>query len=91
MPFSARALVSKCPISKTLFELMERKKSNLCLAADVTSAENLLKLAKTIGPHIAVFKTHVDVVSDFTKDVALELKRISKEMDFLIMEDRLVI
>lgn len=88
IPFSARSAVSKCPVSKRLFEIMERKKSNLCLAADVTSAESLLKLAKLIGPNIVIFKTHIDIVEDFTKETALELKKISKEMNFLIMEDR---
>lgn len=90
MSFGSRAALSKCPISKRLFEIMEMKKSNLCLAADVNSSQSLLKLAKTVGPHIAILKTHIDIISDFNNDIVSQLKKIAKKMNFLLMEDRYV-
>ncbi|KAJ2413211.1 orotidine 5'-phosphate decarboxylase [Coemansia sp. RSA 2530] len=57
------------PLVKALFATMERKQSNLSLAADVSSKAELLALADTVGPYICVLKTHVDVVSDFDADL----------------------
>ncbi|XP_075222950.1 rudimentary-like isoform X2 [Lycorma delicatula] len=88
MPFNERAAAAKCSLSKTLFDLMLKKKSNLCLAADVNSSEHLLKLAEMIGDNIVILKTHIDVICDFTHKTAVELKKISQEKKFLIMEDR---
>lgn len=35
-----------------------------------------------------MFKTHCDIIEDFTLDFAKELERLSQELDFLIFEDR---
>lgn len=41
-----------------------------------------------LGPYIAVFKTHVDVVADFGDETIQGLKQLSKKHYFLIFEDR---
>ena len=48
-------------MAKACFQLMARKRTNLSVAADVDTAEEMLALADAVGPHICVFKTHVDI------------------------------
>ena len=72
----------------TLLDLVETKKSRLVFSADVTSAKELLDLADALGPKIVCFKTHIDILEDFTPAVAEELKKLSKKHAFYIFEDR---
>jgi uridine monophosphate synthetase len=54
----------------------------------VTSAEELLELADTIGPHLCILKTHIDILDDFTPDVTKKLQKLANEHQFVIFEDR---
>ncbi|CAI5492200.1 unnamed protein product [Closterium sp. Naga37s-1] len=47
--YAARAALAKNEVGRRLWEIMERKKTNLSVAADVESAEELLKLAETVS------------------------------------------
>lgn len=76
------------PLSKSLFELMNKKQSNLCVAADMVRAEDILKLATTIGPYIVMLKTHIDIIEDFTPEFIAKLRKYSNQYDFLLFEDR---
>lgn len=62
----------------------------LCVAADVTTSSELLKLATEVGPHICIFKTHFDAVTDFGLDTRENLVKLAREFNFLVMEDRFV-
>lgn len=88
MSFANRADLSKNLISKTLFNIMDHKKSNLCVAVDLPKSDDILKLVEKIGQHICLLKTHVDIIEDFNDDFIKSLKSLSKKYNFLIMEDR---
>ena len=80
--------MAKSPLGSRLFELMAKKETNLSVAADVDTADAMLELADAVGPHICVFKTHVDVFDTWTEDHANKLMELSEKHNFLIFEDR---
>lgn len=41
-----------------------------------------------LGPYIAVFKTHIDLLHDFNDETVQGLKALAKKHDFMIFEDR---
>lgn len=48
----------------------------------------LLKQFLVLGPYIAVFKTHIDIVSDFGDHTIAMLQELSEKHNFLFFEDR---
>ncbi|XP_014476663.1 PREDICTED: uridine 5'-monophosphate synthase isoform X1 [Dinoponera quadriceps] len=88
LPYCKRAKLARNPLATTLLELMDRKLTNLCLAADLTKTDAILELANLAGPHIAVLKTHVDIVEDFSESFVRQLKELARQHEFLLMEDR---
>ena len=51
-PFEQRAQLAKNDLGRRLFELMAKKQSNLAVAADVPTAEAMLKLADEVKPRL---------------------------------------
>ncbi|KAI0181793.1 Orotidine 5'-phosphate decarboxylase [Hypoxylon sp. FL1284] len=90
--FAERANNASHPLSNYLFRLMELKKSNLCLSADVTSARELLTIADRIGPSIVVLKTHYDLITGWDyhpqTGTGAKLGALARKHGFLIFEDR---
>eukprot|EP00983_Pelagomonas_calceolata_P083999 1156272-Pelagomonas_calceolata.AAC.12 len=58
---------------------MARKQSNLSVAADVDTVEEMLDLAEKVGPHIVVFKTHVDIFDKWDDSIVARLQEIAKK------------
>ncbi|EDV94864.1 uridine 5'-monophosphate synthase [Drosophila grimshawi] len=88
LTYESRANLAKSPLAKRLFNLMATKKTNLCLAADLTKADAILDMADKCGPYICLLKTHVDIVEDFTESFIVNLKALSARHNFLLLEDR---
>ncbi len=88
LSFSERSNLTSNPTAKDLFNLMEAKETNLCLAADVTYKKELLHLADTLGPDLCLLKTHIDIIQDFDSDLIYQLRLLSEKHKFLIFEDR---
>ena len=87
--FSARAeLPGTPPLARYLFSLIAIKRSNLAVSADVHSTQELLKLAEEVGDHICIFKTHADIIDDWSASTINALQTISKRKHFLLFEDR---
>lgn len=88
LSYAKRALLSKCLLAKRCFEIMEKKQTNLAVAADVTETAELLALADKVGPHICVLKTHVDILDEWNGSLATLLTELAERHEFLIFEDR---
>lgn len=88
LDFLARSKLTKNKVGKKLFEIMSVKQTNLCVAADFNSFDQLLKTADDIGPYICILKTHIDMLNDFSLDKIQMLVDLSVKHNFLIFEDR---
>ncbi|KAJ1846321.1 orotidine 5'-phosphate decarboxylase [Coemansia sp. RSA 2708] len=88
MTYAQRGRTHAHPLARELFALMERKRSNLSLAADVATKAELLALADRVGPYICVLKTHIDIIADFDADLVAQLQALGTKHDFMIFDDR---
>ncbi|KAF0311413.1 Uridine 5'-monophosphate synthase [Amphibalanus amphitrite] len=88
MSFGDRVATTSQPLVRRLLRLMEEKRTNLCVAADLGTARDVLQLADKVGPHICLLKTHVDSISDFTAEFPKQLTELAERHNFLICEDR---
>ena len=88
MKYKDRISTTTNPTAKKLFEIMEEKQTNLSVAADLNSAEEILDLLDKIGPEICVAKLHVDVINNFTPEFIDKLVKLKEKHNFLIFEDR---
>lgn len=88
MKYEDRISTTTNPTAKRLFELMAEKETNLSVAADLTSSQEVLDLLDEIGPEICVAKLHADIVTDFTPEFVRKLAELKEKHDFLIFEDR---
>lgn len=88
LSYSERVKHAKNPVAAKLLKIMSDKQTNLCIAADLTDATDLLNLAEDVGPYICMFKTHIDIVEDFNEEFVRHLKEISLRHNFILFEDR---
>lgn len=88
LSYSKRAAQALNPTGQQLLLLMDEKQTNLCVSGDYTKCQDLLSLADLIGPEIALFKTHVDILEDFTPAFITDLTVLAEKHHFLLFEDR---
>ena len=62
MKYIERASLHTNPTAIKLLKFMDKKKTNLCVAADLTTKDEILLLAETLGPYICVFKVFINNV-----------------------------
>lgn len=75
--------------TKIIRKVIQEKGSKICLAADVESVDELLKVADELGPYICVLKIHYDIIPHFHRENCGEkLVELKKRHNFLIWEDR---
>ncbi|HTM63166.1 MAG TPA: orotidine-5'-phosphate decarboxylase [Gammaproteobacteria bacterium] len=88
MSYQQRA--KSCPsiAGKKLLNLMDSKKTNLALSADVTTADELLQIAELVGPEICLLKTHIDIINNYTPELTRQLVNLAAQLEFMIFEDR---
>jgi hypothetical protein len=77
LSFEERAGLSQNAAGKKLFQLMASKRSNLAVAADVGTVEEMFQIADAVGPHIVVFKTHVDIFDRWDDSIAQRLRQLA--------------
>ncbi|CAI5451046.1 unnamed protein product [Caenorhabditis angaria] len=80
--------LTESPLNKKILSIMRKKKSNLCLAIDYTTSEQVLQLAERAGPFVIAIKVHADAITDFNEDFTQKLTTLANDMDFVIFEDR---
>lgn len=93
LPFNERKLrnqdsVSSNKLTSKIFDVIHRKKSNLCLAADFDNTDQVLAVAENAGPHIAILKLHADILTDFSDYFVERLQSLAQKHDFILFEDR---
>ncbi|EMR09553.1 orotidine 5'-phosphate decarboxylase [Pneumocystis murina B123] len=88
MTYKERSKLYSNKTAQRLLELMDRKQTNLSVAADFTKKQEVLDFADKTGPYICILKTHVDIIEDFDISFIFELKKLAEKHDFLIFEDR---
>ena len=76
------------PKARKLIEIIIKKKTNLCVSADVVTSQELIELVHAVGPYVCMIKTHIDIITDFNKDLIHKLKSLSFQYEFLLFEDR---
>ena len=84
LPYAARAELTANQCAKDLWNLMETKKTNLCVAADVATAAELIELADKLGPEICILKTHCDLYPDFDDSFGAKLLALAAKHDVFI-------
>ena len=75
----------------SIAEIIQEKKTNICLAADVVYMSELRALVEAVGKYICVLKVHSDIIVDFHKNYEENRKYLnaSKKLhNFRIWEDR---
>lgn len=73
--------------AKKLFEIIQVKQTFLGLVIDSTSLQETLQLLPFVANHICLLKLFVEQYHDFTWNRIVELKNLSIQYNFMILDD----
>ncbi|VDK88091.1 unnamed protein product [Litomosoides sigmodontis] len=76
------------PLNKKLLEIMNKKKTCLCIAIDITKCDEIIQVVEKTGGYVCAVKVHADVIEDFNDAFAQKLLSLADNLDFIIFEDR---
>lgn len=89
LSYEDRAKAHSSNVARRLLNLMALKKTNLCASLDVRTTKEFLALLDAVGPYIALVKSHIDIIDDFTfEDTIIPMLELAKKHNFMIFEDR---
>ncbi|PQL92677.1 orotidine-5'-phosphate decarboxylase [Apibacter adventoris] len=88
LTYEEKAALQSHPAAKKILEIAIKKKSNLIASLDVSTTQEVLQLAETIGDTIVAVKLHTDIIKDFSEEYVIKLKSIANKKNFLLFEDR---
>uniref|UniRef100_A0A0A9YNM7 orotidine-5'-phosphate decarboxylase n=2 Tax=Lygus hesperus TaxID=30085 RepID=A0A0A9YNM7_LYGHE len=88
MKFNERVDHAQNPLARLILDLMEQKKSNLCVALDVPTWEEAVRILHEVGDYVVVVKTHFDTFPDWSPARGEQLNELAKKYRFIIVEDR---
>ncbi|KAK9508806.1 hypothetical protein O3M35_006273 [Rhynocoris fuscipes] len=86
--YEKRISLASCDATKKLLSIMNEKQTNLCVAIDVTTSAEVLRIVDLVGAFVCIIKTHYDAVTDWSERTESALKELAVKHNFLIMEDR---
>ncbi|OZC08826.1 hypothetical protein X798_04151 [Onchocerca flexuosa] len=75
-------------LNKRLLEIMNKKKTCLCLAIDITKSEEIIQIIEKTGGYVCAVKLHADVIEDFSDAFVQKLTSMANDLDFIVFEDR---
>ncbi|KAF6198943.1 hypothetical protein GE061_006966 [Apolygus lucorum] len=88
MTFRERSDHAQNHLARSILVLMEQKKSNLCVALDVPTWEEAVRILQEVGEYVVVVKTHFDTFPDWSPARGEQLKKLAALHSFIIVEDR---
>lgn len=90
LSFGERAKKANNKITKRLFEIIEKKKTNLVVSIDDVLVELIPDLVEKIGKHVCAIKFHSDAweLGDDNLWCIKKINDLSLEHNFMLFEDR---
>jgi uridine monophosphate synthetase len=73
---------------RKLYEMMDKKRTNLAVSLDFTTCADVLNRLDAVGPYICIAKTHVDIIADFSETFTNSLVDLDRKHNFLVFVDR---
>lgn len=61
--YGARAAAHPNPTARRLLEIMDRKKTNLCVSVDVTKSADVLEVVRRVAPAVCMVKVRIPSLS----------------------------